>query len=232
MDLSSSIALVSGGASGIGLAIAKQLIQHDVAVAIADVNQCAELPAKVQQYTCDVASREDVAQLYEDLTERLGAPAILVCCAGIDMHERLAEGDPEKWQRVINVNVMGTLRLIRAFLPNMLAQQEGHIVIVSSVAAHKPYTYGGIYAASKAALDIIAETLRLEVLPTIRVTVVAPGWTNSAFLEHRGATTLSLEEVIDALAPDDVARAVLYAMNQPAGVAINNITVRPTSQEF
>src|SRR5690606_33514263 len=117
---------------------------------------------------------EDVVALYRAVQERLGAPDILVSCAGLGVHERLAEGDPAKWARVLEVNVLGALRLIRAFVPDMLAE-GGDVVIVSSVAARTAYPWGGPYAASKAALEMLAETLRLEVLPAVRVTTIAPG---------------------------------------------------------
>jgi NADP-dependent 3-hydroxy acid dehydrogenase YdfG len=163
----------------------------------------------------------------------LGTPDILVCCAGRGIHEKLTEGDPEKWRQIVDVNLMGALRLVRAFVPGMLAQGSGDVVFVSSVAAGQAYPYGGVYAATKTALEVVAETLRLEVLPTVRVTVVAPGVTDTAFFEH---TVSGFHTAADlgygSLAAADVADAVLYALQQPPGVSINHLTIRPVRQPF
>lgn len=86
----------------------------------------------------------------------------------------LSEGNPELWIKIFELNVFGALRMLRAFLPDMRKLNFSDIVIVSSVSAKHPYEGGAIYAATKAALDVIAETLRLEVQPNIRVTTISP----------------------------------------------------------
>jgi NADP-dependent 3-hydroxy acid dehydrogenase YdfG len=106
-------------------------------------------------------------------------------------------------------------------------------VFISSVAAHQVYPYGGIYAASKAALEVVAATLRQEVLPNIRVTVVAPGVTDTAFFENTVSGFHTANDIgYGSISPEQVADAVLYALQQPPGVSINYITVRPTGQPF
>lgn len=87
--------------------------------------------------------------------------------------------------KIIDLNVMGALRCIRAFVPAMLERENGHIVFISSVSASQPHPYGGIYSAAKTALEVIAETLRQETLPHLNVTVVSPGVTNTNFLLMR-----------------------------------------------
>ena len=227
------LAVISGGASGIGLAIVRALHECGLQVVSADVQRLDTLPEEVQQVKCDVSAAADIDSLFGQV-HRLGkAPRVLVCCAGIHVHERLDEGDPEKWRRLLEVNLMGTLRLIRAFVPAMMAAGGGHIIVVSSVAGRRAYTYGGAYAASKAALDMICETLRLETQPTLSVTRIAPGLTKTSLLDANTLHSPPDDEVDPpALAPADVARAVMYALQQPDGVAVNDLTIRPNSQEF
>nr|WP_255488012.1 SDR family oxidoreductase [Pontibacter sp. KCTC 32443] len=226
-------ALVSGGASGIGKAIAAKLLEHGVKTAVADLNLPDTLPQEPLYIKSDVVSAPATDTLFTELNRKLGLPDILVCSAGRGVHEKLTEGDPEKWKQVIETNLLGTLRLIRAFVPAMLEKGKGDVVIISSVAAGKAYTYGGIYAATKTALEVVAETLRLEVLPFVRVTVVAPGVTDTAFFENTISGSQTVESIgYGALSPEAVADAVLYALQQPEGVSANHITIRPTAQPF
>jgi NADP-dependent 3-hydroxy acid dehydrogenase YdfG len=226
-------AVVSGGSSGIGRAVVQQLAAAGASVAIADVHAAAGLPAGVHAYACDVASAEQVALLQAQVQVQLGQPDVLVCSAGQGVHEKLTEGDPEKWRRVIDTNLLGALRLVRAFVPGMVAQGRGDVVFVSSVAAGKPHPYGGVYAATKTALDVVADTLRQEVLPAVRVTVVSPGVTDTDFFRNTLSGLRSAADIgFGALAPDDVARAVLLALEQPPEVSLNQLTIRPSTQPF
>lgn len=226
-------ALISGGASGIGRAIAAKLAQEEVVTAVADIDLTGEMPPGLQAYQCNVAAGADVAALFADVQTNLGSPDILICSAGRGIHEKLTEGDPEKWKAVLDTNLLGALRMIRAFVPGMLAAGFGDVVLLSSVSAGQAYTYGGVYAATKAALETIAETLRLEVLPTVRVTVIAPGVTDTAFFENTISGFYTAADIgYGAMSPETVADAVLYALRQPEGVSVNRITLRPVAQPF
>ena len=128
---------------------------------------------------------------------------------------------------------MGTLRCIRAFTPNMVSQKSGNVVFISSVSANQPHPYGGIYAASKTALEVIAETLRLETLPHINVTVVSPGLVDTAFFEHQISGGSSVEEIgMGFIEPEEIAEDVWYALKKKKGTSINKIITRPTLQNF
>lgn len=202
--------------------------------AVADINVPEESASNsLHFFKSDVVSAPATDALYTDINQTIGAPDVLVCCAGRGIHEKLTEGDPEKWKHVIEVNLLGTLRMIRAFVPAMLEAGYGDVVLVSSVAAGQAYTYGGVYAATKSALEVIAETLRLEVLPTVRVSVVAPGVTDTAFFENMISGNQTAESIgYGALPANAVADAVLYALRQPPDVSVNRITIRPTAQPF
>jgi len=226
-------AVVSGGSSGIGLAITTKLAAEGIVTAIADLHVPARLPENCLSFKCDVSNGQDVNALFTQVQENIGVPDILICGAGRGIHEKLTEGDPEKWRLILETNLLGALRMVRAFVPGMLEAGQGDVVFVSSVSAHQTYPYGGIYAASKAALEVVAETLRQEVLPHIRVTIVAPGVTDTAFFENTISGFHTVDDIgYGAVSPEQVADAVLYALKQPPGVSLNYITIRPTSQPF
>lgn len=231
--LTGRTAVVSGGGGGIGLAIAARLAAAQVATAVADIQLPPDFPANIHPFTCDITSASAVDTLFAGVLDTLGVPDILVCSAGRGIHEKLIEGDPEKWQQVIDVNLMGVLRMVRAFVPGMLAAGKGDVVFVSSVAAGQAYAYGGIYAATKTALEVLAETLRQEVLPKVRVTVVAPGVTDTAFLANTISGCQTVETIgYGALSAEEIADAVLYALDKPRGIAVNYIRLRPVAQSF
>lgn len=226
--------LVSGAAGGIGYAIAEARARAGSRTIIADINKPGRLPENTLYHHTDITSPSSIEQLYQFLHQQDLIPDLIVCNAGRGISERLAEGDPEKWQSIFNLNVMGHLRLIRSFLPQMLEKPEHtDIVFISSVAARKPHEWGGIYAASKAALQSIAETLRLEVQPKIRVSSVLPGVVDTSFFENMvGGDQTAGDFGWGSLKPEDVADAVQYIISRPAAVAVNELTIRPAAQSF
>ena len=128
---------------------------------------------------------------------------------------------------------MGALRCVRAFVPEMLSRKSGHIVFISSVAAKRAHSFGGIYAASKSALEVIAETLRLETLPFLKVTVVRPGITDTDFFENEISSHRSLEEMnMGSISPQEIAEDVFYAVSGKSSSCIHEITRRPNAQMF
>src|SRR5690554_6711622 len=187
-------AVITGGSSGIGKAICETLIKQEYAVINADIRS----PGKDQGVdfrSCDVTEPKDIAQLYEHVLTNYGVPEVLVSNAGQGIHEKIAEGDPEKWARVMDINLMGSLRLVRAFLPDMLRVRGGTVIFVSSTAVQQAYPYGGIYAASKAALNMVARTLRLEVEDALRVSVVSPGVVDTGFFNNMISSSHTVEDI-------------------------------------
>ncbi|SOC79498.1 NADP-dependent 3-hydroxy acid dehydrogenase YdfG [Salinimicrobium sediminis] len=229
----SKLALITGGSSGIGKAIAKKLSREGIKVIIADVAENGDDDTEIYFRKCNVAKGKDVDELYAWTTENFGHPDYLILNAGRGISEKLTEGDPEKWKEILDINVMGALRCIRAFTPNMLSEEKGNVVFISSVSANQPHPYGGIYAASKTALEVIAETLRLETLPHISVTVVSPGIVDTNFYEAQVSGDNSVEKMgMGAIAPEEIAEDVWYALNKKKGTCINKIITRPTLQQF
>jgi len=227
--LQNRLALITGGSSGIGFAIAEKLAANGIEVTIADVVPPSKIIPHITYKYCDVTKGEDVDKLFADMLPNL--PNVLVLSAGKGIHERLTEGDPEKWKDVLDLNIMGLLRCIRAFVPAMQEKQNGNVVFISSVAANKPYAYGGVYTASKAAINSIAETLRMETMPHIAVSTVQAGITNTHFFKDR-ADKDSMMQHTGSLHAKDIADDVFYIISQPPGKTINTIITRPSGQEF
>jgi NADP-dependent 3-hydroxy acid dehydrogenase YdfG len=225
--------LVTGGASGIGRAIAERLAGRGARVVVADKRPVDPPLEGVVGMEADVTDPEAVEQLRREVERRGGPVDVLVSNAGRGVHERLAEGDPAKWAKILETNVLGALRIVRAFLPGMLERGDGDVVFISSVAADRAYEWGGIYSASKAALERIAESLRLEVRPDLRVMTVAPGVVDTAFFERSVGGQPGPEEIgAGALEAGEVADAVVYGLCRPEDVAVNRLVVRPTGQAF
>lgn len=227
------LALITGGSSGIGLAISKILAKENIEVIVADKQELQEEFQHIQYYACDVGKSKDIVSLYKKITGEFGHPDVLVINAGRGIQEKLSEGDPDKWQTIIDTNIMGALRTIRAFLPAMLERKHGHVIFISSVAANKPHPYGGIYSATKSALEIIAETLRLETIPFINVTVISPGITDTNFFSNQISGGGSAGDLnMGTISPEEIAEDVLYVLKKRPGTSINKIVTRPIAQEF
>lgn len=222
-------AVVTGGSSGIGNSIVKKFSEAKFTTAIADVD--APEGNQGHFFLTDLTHAEEINSFHDKVINMMGIPDILVFNAGRGIHERLTEGNPDIWEQIFKLNVLSTLRLIRAFVPDMLKHGAGDIVFISSVSSRHTYPYGGIYAATKAAIDMVAETLRLEVQPSVRVTTLHPGVVDSNFFKNMINGSQTPESIgWGALKPEQVADAVLFAVNQPPGVALNDIVIRPVAQ--
>lgn len=233
-QLTKKIALVTGGAGGIGMACAQKLAKAGCQVIIADIKKPLTNLGDMQFRETDITSATAIEELYGWMSSRNAIPDIIISNAGRGITEKLAEGDPEKWLSVFQLNVMGHLRIIRSYLPQMLEKENTpDILFISSVAARKPHPWGGIYSASKAALQAIAETLRLEVQPKIRVSSILPGVVDTHFFENTIGGSQSAQDLgWGSLHPDQIADAAHYIVTRPEGVAINELSIRPVAQPF
>ena len=222
-------AVITGGSSGIGEATAKALIANGYQVINADIT--AEPSSTVDHVPCDITSAKDIDKLYGHVKEKYGIPDVLVSNAGQGIHEKLAEGDPDKWQKTIDINLMGTLRFIRAFLPEMLGRKRGDIVFMSSISGRQPYEYGGIYSATKAAINMISDTLRLETQGLLRIINIAPGVVDTKFFKNMVSSNHTIDDIgLGSLSPEQVAEMVIRILKLPESVNIPDITITPTKQ--
>jgi NADP-dependent 3-hydroxy acid dehydrogenase YdfG len=168
---------------------------------------------------CDVSSFEDQQALVAAALDRFGRLDAVFANAGFGAKRGFLEESVEHWRSMIDTNVLGVALSIRAALPHMLEQGRGHVVLTGSVAGRRVLP-GSLYSVTKWAVSAMGEALRQEVEETpIRVTVVQPGMVDTPFFES-GAPGF-------ALADDDVARAVHYALSEPPHVDVNEIVVRP-----
>ena len=225
--------IITGGSSGIGKSIANILANNLTFVVNVDIRAAVEEHPHIHYFPCDVRSPEAIEQLYRKVNDSFGVPEVLILNAGIGVHERIDEGDPEKWQQVFDTNLMGPLRILRAFLPGMKEKGKGHIIFISSVSAGRAFPYGGVYSASKQALEVVAETLRLEVHPQLKVTVIRPGITQSNFFKNELGGSRKIEDFgISALSPDAIAKQIYEIITNEEGMLVSNLTIRPEEQEF
>lgn len=228
-DAASRKAVITGGSSGIGRSIIQKFSEAGIETAAADLNPINSLPGHL--FEVDLTNPGQIKKFISEVKETMGTPDILVCNAGQGIHEKLTEGDPESWEKIFRLNVFSVFRLIRAFVPEMGKKSTGDVVFISSVSSDHPYPYGGIYTATKAAIDQLAETLRLEVQPDVRITVVRPGVVDTNFFKNMISGTQTPEEIgWGALHPDRVAESVLFAVSQSKEVMLNDIVMRPVAQ--
>lgn len=243
--IENKIVVITGASSGLGEATARRLSASGAKVVLgarrADRLEALarELggDAKALAVTTDVTQADQVQRLVETAVNAFGRVDVILNNAGImplSPLERLKIAD---WDRMIDVNIKGVLYGIAAVLPYMQKQKSGHIINVSSVAGFKVIPTSSIYSATKTAVRVISEGLRQEVKPyNIRTTVISPGATAT---ELPGSVTdpdiaENVRGLFDAgaIPADAFARMVIFAMEQPEDVDINEILFRPTNHEL
>jgi NADP-dependent 3-hydroxy acid dehydrogenase YdfG len=240
VTLAGRVAVVTGASSGIGEATARLLAKEGCNVVLAARREdrlialAAELGEGTLVAPTDVSDPAACAALVARTLERFGSLDILINNAGLGLYGSIAEGDPEDWRKMFDVNVLGVLYTTRAAVRQMLRQGAGDVLFVSSLAGRRvPRADGTVYAATKHAVNAIAEGLRMDVHEKgIRVLNVEPGLVRTEFPEssHPSAQEYYAEKEYTPLEAEDVARAVVYALVQPPRVSVNEILVRPTEQ--
>ena len=171
------VALVTGGAHGIGAAIAARFAADGMRVIVADREPCADAPG-IRSVQADVSSESDTAALLRDIERNEGRLDALVCNAGIMIRKPIRELSPAEWSRVIDTNLTSTFLLARAG-ETMLRAAKGAIVTIASTRAHMSEADTEAYAASKGGLVALTHALSISLGPDIRVNCISPGWINS-----------------------------------------------------
>ena len=233
-------AIVTGASSGIGAATARVLADsgYNVIACARRIDRLEALALENSAITAhhlDITDQESVDQLVSDLADR--KVSVLVNCAGgaFDASSVL-DSDPAVWSKTYDLNVVGTVRMVKAFTPAMQKLGRGHIVIISSTAGHVAYENGGSYVAAKHAETSLARTLRLELngLP-IRVTEIAPGMVmTEEFSKIRfgdADRAAKVYEGVDApLMAEDVAEAIRWSVTLPEHFNVDSLVIRPVAQ--
>ena len=222
-------AVVTGGASGIGLAIAQRLSADGYHVATLDLNPSDAGFAQ----PADVTDRAQVDAALAAVRERLGPVTILVNAAGLDGFKRFTDLTFASWQRVIDVNLNGTFHCIQAVLPDMLAAGWGRIVNISSSSAQSGQQYMAHYVAAKSAVNGLTKALALEFGPAgITVNAVPPGFIDTPMLRRAEARNLlggTVEDHVQrtpvrrAGRPGDIAAACAFLVSEEAGYITGQI---------
>jgi NADP-dependent 3-hydroxy acid dehydrogenase YdfG len=245
-DLRGLVAVVTGASSGIGEAVAVALAQRGAHVALAArrEDRLTALSERLEKtgdgevtvLACDVRQPEEVQRLIATTLQRWGRIDVLIANAGFGYRSPIAEGDIAVWKDMLDTNVYGLLLTLRYAVPSMLERGAGHVVVTSSVAGRVVTPGGGAYCGSKFAASAIAEALRMEVATKgVRVTTIEPGVVISEFQAVARYTPEIVQNMLkgaEPLMPDDIARAVVFAVEQPAHVGVNELVVRPSGQAF
>lgn len=236
------VVLVTGASSGIGEAIARRLAAEGCHVVLAArrsvritaiAEQIRTVGGSAQARPLDVTDRADVQAAVDQVVAEHGRLDVLVANAGVMPLSRLDALLVDQWDRMIDVNVRGLLHGIAAALPHFQAQGFGHLVTVASVGAHSVSPTAAVYCATKYAAWAITEGLRLEADPSLRVTTITPGVVASELagtITDPGAQEAMRTYRAAAIPADAIARAVSFALAQPADVDVNEIVVRPARQ--
>jgi NADP-dependent 3-hydroxy acid dehydrogenase YdfG len=256
MENNSKVAIVTGASSGIGYATSLALSKAGIRVAVGArrLDKLHELEEQIVkngdegkirkeeeeiliQRKLDVTSKSDCDSFVDTVVKKWGRVDILINNAGLMPLSYFKNCKVKEWEQMIDVNIKGVLYCTSAVIPHMIDKKSGHIVNISSVAGRIVFAGGSIYCATKHAITALSEGLRKELSPeyNIRVTCIEPGAVATELLET--ITDESMSKFIEAsknmerLQSEDVANAILYTIQAPAHVNINEILLRPTSQE-
>ncbi|WP_455360080.1 SDR family oxidoreductase [Streptomyces sp. SYSU K21746] len=227
------VTLITGGSTGIGAATARALIKqgHRVAVTGRDADRLAAFAdsagagERLLTLTGDTSDESHIASAVRHIVGSWGRLDTVIANAGFSLPGTLEDHDPEAMRAMVLTNVLGPALLVRETLPH-LRESKGRIVIVGSVAGVRN-TPGNLYSVTKWAAHALAENTRLLVSKDgVGVTLVAPGIVDTPFWDKRGGCP----EAAPAMSAEQIAEVILFAINQPEGVDINHLTMRPVGQ--
>lgn len=240
MKLNGKTAAITGAASGIGLACAKALLAEGAEVVLIDRDGdklsrlCTELGEKAHGLTLDLFDGKAVSAMVPEIEKLAGPLDIFHANAGAYVGGAAAEGDPDAWDRMLNLNVNAAFRCVQAVLPGMIERKSGDVLFTSSVAGVVPVVWEPVYTASKFAVQAFLHSTRRQVAPHgIRMGAVLPGPVVTALLDD-----WPKEKMEEALAngslmqPEEVAEAVVFMLTRPKGVVIRDMVILPNSVDL
>lgn len=238
--LAGKVVIITGASSGIGAATARVLARLGCRLTLAARSAeklralAEELGPDTLDVPTDITASADVTRMVAQTLERFGRIDVLFANAGIYIPGQVADGDPDAWANLMNVNIDGVLRSVHAVLPAMMAQKSGDILVTSSISGFIDIEWEPVYSASKHAIQGFVHTLRRQVAPHgIRVGAIAPGmvanelwgFTNPAEIDQKVKERASLRS-------EDVAEAVVFMLSQPPHVTIRDLVMLPQSQDL
>ena len=238
--LSRKVVIITGASSGIGAATARALARLDCKLTLA-ARSTAKLRALAKELgpgaldvPTDVTVGAEVVQMVSKTVEQFGRIDVLFANAGIYIPGQVAEGDPEAWGNLMDVNIDGVLRCVHAVLPHMMAQQAGDILITSSISGFVDIDWEPVYSASKHAIQGLVHTLRRQLAPSgIRVGAIAPGMVANELWGFTEAADIDKQIAKHAsIRSEDVAEAVVFMLSRPAHVTIRDLVILPQNQDI
>jgi ribitol 2-dehydrogenase len=239
-QLAGKVAAVTGAASGIGLECARAMVAAGAKVALVDragdrlEALCKELGSNAVPIVTDLLDTASVARMLPEILGKTGKLDIFHANAGAYIGGEVLGGDPDAWDRMLNLNVNAVFRTIHAVLPHMVERKTGDIVVTSSVAGMVPVVWEPIYTASKHAVQAFVHTLRRQVAKHgIRVGAVAPGPVVTALLADWPKA--KMEEALaqgSLMEPTEVADAVMFMLTRPRNVTIRDLVILPQSADI
>ncbi|MGD1717281.1 SDR family oxidoreductase [Dapis sp. BLCC M172] len=245
-NIENKVVVITGGSSGLGEATARHLSSLGAKIILgarredklqAIVNDLKAVGGEADYLVTDVTIRSDVEALVQKAIDAFGRVDVMINNAGIMAIAPMNALKVDEWDRMIDINIKGVLYGVAAALPVFEKQESGHFINISSIAGVKVFSPGGtVYSGTKFAVRAISEGLRHEVGGKIRTTTIEPGAIESE-LKHGssdqgGAAAVKELYENNAIPADSIARAIAYAIEQPADVDVNEIIIRPTVQEF
>jgi NADP-dependent 3-hydroxy acid dehydrogenase YdfG len=243
-NINGKVVLITGASSGIGEATARLLAARGATVVLGArrVERLEQLAASITRAggvaacrALDVTRREDTQAFVDFAEQRFGRVDVIINNAGVMPLSRLDAMKVDEWDRMIDVNIRGVLHGIAAALPLMQRQRSGQFINIASIGAYAVSPTAAVYCATKYAVRAITEGLRQEVGGDIRVTLVSPGVTESELAESisdEGARAAMNDFRRIAIPAEAIARAIAYAVEQPADVDVSELVVRPTASPY
>lgn len=240
-ELAGKVAAVTGAASGIGLACARIMLEAGATVVLIDRDE-ARLGPLVQElgphhakaFVVDLLDPAQTDGILDGVLAIAGRLDILHVNAGAYVGGAVADGDPDEWDRVIDLNVKAAFRSVRSVLPHMIAQQSGDIIVTSSVAGVVPVVWEPVYTASKFAVQGFVHATRRQVAEYgVRVGAVLPGPVVTALLDDWPKAKLEKSLAAGSLMqPVDVAEAVLFMLTRPRNVVVRDLVILPRTVDI
>lgn len=239
-SLSGKVVIVTGASSGIGEATARALAKLGCKLSLAARSEdklntlAAELKTKTLVIPTDLTKPADIKQMVSKTLETFGRIDVLFANAGIYIAGNVADGNPDDWANLMDVNINGVLRSVHAVLPQMIKQNAGDILITSSISGYIDIHWEPIYSASKHAIQGFTHTLRRQVAKhNIRVGSISPGMVANELWGFTDENAIS-EKVAEhaSLRSEDVADAVAFMLSRPAHVTIRDLVMLPQQQDL
>ena len=239
-ELTGKVAAITGAASGIGLACARRLLAAGAEVVLVDRDEAAlkglmgELGPNARSLVVDLLDPASVARMMPQILAHSGKLDIFHANAGAYVGGELADGDPDAWDRMLNLNINAVFRSVHAVLPHMIERKTGDIVVTSSVAGVVPVVCEPIYTASKHAIQAFVHTARRQLIKHgMRVGAVLPGPVVTALIKDWPKDKLESELAAGGLLPpEEVAEAVFFMVSRPRNVTIRDLVILPQSNDL